>query len=60
MVLEEVGNISEAMRLADDDAGEAKRKAIMTTASFQPKESIWLLMMDNIAAEPSEYMQEYR
>jgi hypothetical protein len=38
MVLEAVGKISDAMRLAEEDAGEANTKANTTTVSRQKNE----------------------
>jgi hypothetical protein len=39
-VLDEVGNISDAIRLAEEDAGEANRNITITMASLQKKVSI--------------------
>lgn len=39
-VLEAVGKISEAIRLADEDAGEANTNKMATVASRQKKSSI--------------------
>jgi hypothetical protein len=39
IVLEEVGKISEAMRLADEPAGDAKRNRMTIVASLEARSS---------------------